>query len=326
MFKLHAALAATLAFAAAAMPPATHATESYPSKPIRMIVGFPPGTATDLVARLIAERLSQANKWVVIVENKVGQSGSMAAYEVSQAKPDGYTLLLSANGPLSTNPNLYTNVRYVTTRDFTPITKVAVLPYVLVVNAASPYRTVGDVVKAAQAEPGRLNYASPGNGSTSHLISATFATQTHTKYVHIPYKGSAESLTGMLSSNIDLMFDTSLVTVPQVRAGKLRPLAVTTSQRISSLPDVPTLQEAGLSNFDMAAWLGVVGPPGIPREITGKLNTEIGRALNEPALKDKLTKLGADVSTNTPEQFGEFLKVELKKWGEAVSQSGAKVQ
>lgn len=324
MRKPWGALASALVLACATALPAARA-QTYPAKPIRLVVGFPPGTATDIVARQLSERLTQGSGWTVVVENKVGQAGSLAAAEVARAAPDGYTLLLSANGPLATNPNLYANVRYDTLKDFTPIAPLVVLPYVLVVKASSPYQTAQDVVAAARAQPEKLNYSSPGSGSTGHLIGASFAKQTQARYTHVPYKGSAESLTGMLSGSIDMLFETSVVTVPLVRDGKLRPLAVTSAGRIGSLPDVPTLKEAGIA-LEMTAWLGIVAPAGMPPALTRQLNTEITRALQTPALKDRLAQLGAEVNTGSPEEFGAFLKTEFAKWGQAVRESGARVE
>ena len=241
-------LAAGLAAAAALA-----GAQTYPSRPIKLVVGFPPGTATDIIARQLAERLASNNGWTVIVENKLGQAGSVGAAEVARAAPDGYTLLISANGPLATNPNLYTNVRYDTLKDFTPIAPLVQLPFVLVVNENSPYRSIRDVIAAAKAAPDKLNYSSLGSGSTSHLIAASFAKQADVKFTHVPYKGSAESLNGMLSGSISLLFETAVVTVPLVKGGKLRALAVTTGSRVASLPDVPTLREAGIP-MEMAAW------------------------------------------------------------------------
>jgi len=322
MKRLLLAAVSVLALAAAGL---AYGQDGYPGKPIHLIVGFPPGTATDIVARQVSERLARNTGWTVIVENKVGQAGSLGASEVAQAAPDGYTLLLSANGPLATNPNLYDNVRYKTLQDFTPIARLVELPYVLVVNASSPYRSVQDVVAAARAAPGKLNYSSPGSGSTGHLIAATFAMKTGSEYTHVPYKGSAESLTGMLSGSIDMLFETSVVTVPLVRAGKLRPLAVTTGKRIASLPDVPTLQEAGVP-LEMAAWLGIVGPARMPAGITGRLNAELNKALQEPDMRESLGRLGAEVTTASSREFSAFLAQEYDKWGQAVRDSGARVE
>jgi tripartite-type tricarboxylate transporter receptor subunit TctC len=299
--------------------------QAFPSRPIKLVVGFPPGTATDIIARQLAERLAANNGWTVIVENKLGQAGSVGAAEVARAAPDGYTLLISANGPLATNPNLYTNVRYDTLKDFTPIAPLVQLPYVLVVNENSPYRSVKDVIAAGKAAPDKLNYSSVGSGSTSHLIAASFAKQADAKFTHVPYKGSAESLNGMLGGSIELLFETAVVTVPLVKGGKLRALAVTTGSRVGSLPDVPTLREAGVP-MEMAAWLGVLAPANLPPAQTRQLNAEITKVLNTPAFRERLAALGAEVTPGTPDEFGAFLKSEYQKWGQAVRESNARVE
>jgi tripartite-type tricarboxylate transporter receptor subunit TctC len=299
--------------------------QAFPSRPIKLVVGFPPGTATDIIARQLAERLAANNGWTVIVENKLGQAGSVGAAEVARAAPDGYTLLISANGPLATNPNLYANVRYDTLKDFTPIAPLVQLPYVLVVNENSPYRSVKDVIAAGKAAPDKLNYSSVGSGSTSHLIAASFAKQADAKFTHVPYKGSAESLNGMLGGSIELLFETAVVTVPLVKGGKLRALAVTTGSRVGSLPDVPTLREAGVP-MEMAAWLGVLAPANLPPAQTRQLNAEITKVLNTPAFRERLAALGAEVTPGTPDEFGAFLRSEYQKWGQAVRESNARVE
>jgi tripartite-type tricarboxylate transporter receptor subunit TctC len=299
--------------------------QAFPSRPIKLVVGFPPGTATDIIARQLAERLAANNGWTVIVENKLGQAGSVGAAEVARAAPDGYTLLISANGPLATNPNLYANVRYDTLKDFTPIAPLVQLPYVLVVNENSPYRSVKDVIAAGKAAPDKLNYSSVGSGSTSHLIAASFAKQADAKFTHVPYKGSAESLNGMLGGSIELLFETAVVTVPLVKGGKLRALAVTTGTRVGSLPDVPTLREAGVP-MEMAAWLGVLAPANLPPAQTRQLNAEITKVLNTPAFRERLAALGAEVTPGTPDEFGAFLRSEYQKWGQAVRESNARVE
>jgi tripartite-type tricarboxylate transporter receptor subunit TctC len=299
--------------------------QAFPSRPIKLVVGFPPGTATDIIARQLAERLAANTGWTVIVENKLGQAGSVGAAEVARAAPDGYTLLISANGPLATNPNLFANVRYDTLKDFTPSAPLVQLPYVLVVNENSPYRSVKDVIAAGKAAPDKLNYSSVGSGSTSHLIAASFAKQADAKFTHVPYKGSAESLNGMLGGSIELLFETAVVTVPLVKGGKLRALAVTTGTRVGSLPDVPTLREAGVP-MEMAAWLGVLAPANLPPAQTRQLNAEITKVLNTPAFRERLAALGAEVTPGTPEEFGAFLRSEYQKWGQAVRESNARVE
>ena len=309
-------------FAAAAT---VASAQNFPSRPIKLVVGFPPGTATDIIARQLAERLVTNNGWTVIVENKLGQAGSVGAAEVARAASDGYTLLISANGPLASNPNLYTNVRYDTLKDFTPIALLMQLPYVLVVNENSPYKSVKDMIAAGKAAPDKLNYSSVGSGSTSHLIAASFAKQADAKFTHVPYKGSAESLNGMMGGSIDLLFETAVVTVPLIKGGKLRALAVTTASRVGSLPDVPTLREVGVP-MEMAAWLGVLAPVGLSPALVRQLNAEITKVLNTPAFKDRMVQLGAEVTPGTPEEFSVFLKSELQKWGKAVRESNARVE
>jgi len=307
---------------AATVPPAL-AADSYPSKPIRLMVGFPPGTATDTVARLIAERLGQLYNWNVVVENKAGQAGSIGATDVVRAAPDGYSLLISANGPLSTNPNLYAStIRYNPTKDFTAISKVADLPYIMAVRTDSPYKSVQELLQAAKAKPGDLNYATLGQGSTSHLISATFATKTGTEYMHVPYKGSSEAMVAVISGDVDFIFDTSVAVAPQIQANRVRPLAVSTASRMSAMPDIPTLDESGVPGFDMAAWLGVVGPAGIPEDIVKKLNAGLREALSSPEVIERMNTLGSVVTLSTPEEFSEFLVTEFSKWGDALTQAG----
>src|SRR6201990_3352052 len=219
--------------------------EGYPSKPIRLVVGFPAGTATDLVARQVVEGIKRNTGWVMYVDNKPGQGGSIGARELVRSAPDGYTLLVTANGPLITNPNLYSNVEYDTLRDFTPIGQIATLPYILVVNSSKPYNSVQDIVAAAKKAPGKLNFSSTGVGTTSHLIGSMFSKSTGVVATHVPYKGSAESMTGLLGGSIDFTFDTTVATTPLVKSGQLRALAVTSKQRLPALPDVPTLTETG---------------------------------------------------------------------------------
>src|ERR1700742_4222505 len=255
--------------------------EGYPARPIRLLVGFPPGTATDLVARQIAEGVKRNTGWVIYVDNKVGQAGSIAVRELARSAPDGYTLLVTANGPLITNPNLYTNVEYDTLRDFTPIGQIATLPYILVVNSSKPYNSVQDIVAAAAKAPGKLNFSSTGVGTTSHLIGSMFSKSTGVVVTHIPYKGSAESMTGLMGGSIDFTFDTTVATTPLVKGGQLRALAVASKQRLPSLPDVPTLSEVG-TPVDMSAWLALVAPRGMPDDLVQQLGRELQKVVASP--------------------------------------------
>lgn len=299
--------------------------EGYPARPVRLLVGFPPGTATDLVARQIAEGVKRNTGWVIYVDNKVGQSGSIAARELVRSAPDGYTLLVTANGPLITNPNLYSNVEYDTLRDFAPVGQIATLPYVLVVNASKPYNSVQDIIAAAVKAPGKLNYSSSGIGTTSHLIGSIFSKRTGAVVTHIPYKGSAESMTGLLAGSIDFSFDTSVATTPLVKSGQLRALAVTSKQRLPSLPDVPTLAEAG-TPVDMGAWLAVVAPRGMADDLVQQLGRELQKVVTSPDQKERLAQVGATVEWMPSGDFTRFLQTEVANGKVMVRESGAKLE
>jgi len=299
--------------------------EAYPAKPIRLVVGFTPGTATDLVARQIAEGIKKNAGWTIYVDNKPGQRGSIGARELVRSAPDGYTLLLTANGPLITNPNLYSNIEYDTLKDFTPIGQVATLPYVMVVNASKPYNSVQDVVTAAKKDPGKLNFSSSGVGTTSHLISAMFSKSTGVTMTHIPYKGSAESMTGIMEGSIDYTFDTSVATTPLVQGGQFRALAVASKQRLPALPDVPTLTEVG-TPVDMSAWLAVMAPRGMPDDLVQQWGRELQKVVTSPDQKERLAQVGASAEWVPSADFTKFLQKEVANGKVMVRESGAKLQ
>jgi tripartite-type tricarboxylate transporter receptor subunit TctC len=299
--------------------------EGYPTRPIRLVVGFPPGTATDLVARQIAEGVKRNTGWVIYVDNKPGQAGSIAARELVRSAPDGYTLLVTANGPLITNPNLYSNVEYDTLRDFTPVGQIATLPYILVVNASKPYNSVQDIIVAAKKAPGTLNFSSTGVGSTSHLIGSMFSKSTGAVATHVPYKGSAESMTGLLGGSIDFTFDTTVATTPLVKGGQLRALAVASKQRLPALPDVPTLTEVG-TPIDMGAWLAVVAPRGLPDDLVQQLGRELQKVVASPDQKERLAQVGAIAGWVPSADFTKFLQTEVANGKVMVRESGAKLE
>jgi tripartite-type tricarboxylate transporter receptor subunit TctC len=299
--------------------------EAYPAKPIRLMVGFTPGTATDLVARQIAEGIKRNTGWVIYVDNKPGQGGSIGARELVRSAPDGYTLLVTANGPLITNPNLYSNVEYDALRDFTPIGQIATLPYIMVVNSSKPYNSVQDVIAAATKDPGKLNYSSTGVGTTSHLIGAMFSKSTGVKVTHIPYKGSSESMTGLLEGSIDFTFDTSVATTPLVQGGQLRALAVASKQRLPALPDVPTLAEVG-TPVEMHAWLAVMAPRGLPDALVQQLGRELQKVVTSPDQKERLAQVGASVEWVPSADFTKFLEKEVANGKVMVRESGAKLE
>ena len=290
-----------------------------PTRPIRILVGFPPGQATDTIARLLAEKLTEQAGWQVVIENRPGQGGSLAAAQAAQATPDGHTLLLSATAPLATNPNLYRNIGYDPARDFAAITLVANLPFILALAPQVPANTVPELLALIRANPGQVTFGTPGNGTTAHLITAMFARAAGgLDLVHVPYRGSAQILPDMLAGRVQLMFDTAVFIAPHVQAGRLKALAVTTLNRTALMPDLPALSEFGMPGFDAAAWLGMVAPTGTPRPAVERIAGELHRIVRTPAVAERLGGMGAEVMTNTPEQFQAHIASELAKWGRAV--------
>jgi tripartite-type tricarboxylate transporter receptor subunit TctC len=308
--------------------PVTHAQESaanWPIKPVSMVVGFPPGTATDSVARVLADRFTNRLGQSFIVDNKPGQGGSAGAAFAAKAKPDGYTLVVSATAPMSINPYVYPKLTYDPVKDFAPIGIHTWLPYALVVNATTKVNNYQDLKTAAAADPGKMTYASIGNGTTSHLIMLLLQQRTGMKLTHVPYKGSSQAQTDLIGGQVDLTFDTVLSMLPHIKSGKLRPLAVSTLKRSPLLPDVPTLHELGVTNFEVGAWLGTLAPAGTPKPIIDKLNQELNLALDDEAVRAKLTAMGSEILKSTPEEFGTFIRKENERWSKLVRETGAKV-
>ena len=297
-----------------------------PSRPIRILVGFPPGQATDTIARLLAEKLGENPGWQMVIENRPGQGGSLAAAAAAQAAPDGHTLLLSATAPLATNPNLYRNIGYDPPRDFQAITLVANLPFILAVAPEVQARTVPELIALVRANPGRITFGTPGNGTTAHLITAMFARAAGgLEMVHVPYRGSAQILPDMLAGRVQFMFDTAVFIAPHMQAGRLRGLAVSTLNRTPLMPDLPALSEFGMPGFDAAAWLGMVAPAGTPRPAVDRIAAELQRIVRTPAVAERLAGMGAEVMTNTPEQFQAHIAAELVKWGRAVRENNVQL-
>ena len=328
---LIAALAASLAVAVA-VPPAALAQTAFPTRPIRIVVPFPPGGTTDILARAAAQKMSEAWKEQAVVDNRPGAGGNIGAELVAKAPADGYTMLMGTVGTHSINASLYAKMPYDHVKDFVPITLVAGVPNVLVMNPANAQRlgvnSVPDFIKALKANPGRINMASSGNGTSIHLAGELFKTMTGTFMVHIPYRGSGPALIDLMGGTMDVMFDNLPSALPHIRSGKLKALGVTSAQRSAALPDVPTVAEAGgptLKGFEASSWFGLLAPAGTPADIATRIQVETARAIATPALKERLQAQGAIPSGMPPAEFVRFIDAETKKWARVVKASGAKV-
>ena len=302
---------ATLALAA--MLHGAAQAQDYPAKPVRLVVPYVAGGNADIFGRTLAQKLGDALKQPFLVENRAGANGGIGTDFVAKAAPDGYTLLATANGPITVNPVLYARVPYDPVKDFAPVAQCVVYQYVLVTLASSPIRSIADLVEAARAKPGAVSYGSTGVGGGNHLAGELFALATNTQLTHVPYKGSAAALADLLGGQLTFMFDTVITSVPQIRAGKLRAFAVSSLKRASSLPEVPTMQEAGIRNFDISQWQGVLAPAGTPKAIVDRLNLEIVKAMHAPDVRERLvTQGGNEVVTGTPEELAALIKSDLQ--------------
>jgi tripartite-type tricarboxylate transporter receptor subunit TctC len=318
------ALCALLALAAVAVAPGA-AAQSYPSRAVKLVVPFPPGGPLDATGRLVAQKLTDAWGQPVVVENKPGAGGNIGADLVAKSAPDGYTILLGALSTHAINPTLYPNMPYDAVKDFAPITLLATTPNVLVVNPSLPVSSVKELIAYAKANPGKLAFGSGSNGSAGHLAGELFKVETGTDVIHVPYKGAAPAMQGLLAGDVQFMFDNLASATPQVKAGKLKALAVTTARRSPLAPDLPTMTEAGLPGFDITTWYGLMAPAGTPSAIVAKWNAEVTRILNAPDVKERLAAQGAEAAPMTPDQFAAFIKAEIPKYARVIKASGAKV-
>ena len=313
-----------LALMVLALPFAVNA-QGYPSRTVKLVVPFPPGGSLDFTGRLIAQRLSEMWGQPVVVENKPGAGGNIGADFVAKSAPDGYTILLGALSTHAVNPNLYAKMPYDAIKDFAPITLIATTPNVLVVNAATPVNNVKEFIAWTKANPGKLAFGSGSNGSAGHLAGELYKVETGTDAVHIPFKGGAPATQALLAGDTQFMFDNLANAMAQVKAGKLKALAVTTAQRSPLVPELPTMAEAGLPGFDISTWYGLFAPAGTPAAIVGKWNADVTKILTTPDVRAKLMADGAEPAPDTPEQFAQMIARELAKYARIIKASGAKV-
>jgi tripartite-type tricarboxylate transporter receptor subunit TctC len=300
--------------------------QAWPSKPIRIVVPFTPGGSTDILGRAIGQKLAESLGQQVIVENRPGAGGSIGAEAVARAAPDGYTLLMGHIGTLAVNPTLYPKLGYDPVKSFVPVAWVARVTNVLVVNPSVPAANVQELVKLARAQPGRLRYASGGNGSAAHLAVEYFKLQTQTDIVHVPYKGTGPAVTDLLGGQVEMMMSGAPALLPHVRAGKLRALGISSLQRAESFADLPTIAEAGVAGFEALQWYGLVAPAGTPEPIVARLNAEVNRALLTPELKTRLVSEGAEAAPATPQAFGAFIAAEIERWRPVIQKAGLRAE
>ena len=314
-----AAMASLLTFAALGSMAST-----WPEKPMRMVVPFPAGGGTDIVARDVTHKLTTAAKWSFVVDNKPGSGGNLGIDTAAKAAADGYTFVIGQTSNLAINATLYNKLPYNPTTDLTPIGLIGEAALVLVVSNNSPYRTLADVVKAAKAQPEMLNYATSGNGTVAHLATELLQREAGVKLTHVPYKGASQGLTDVIGGQVHLYMSSVPTLIGHIKSGKLRALAVTSLQRVDDLPQVPTVAESGYKGFDAVTWFGVLGPARLPASVVNSFNSELNKALNSPDLRKKLEDQGLTVKTGTPDQFGQLIRADIDKWGRVVKASGAK--
>src|SRR5882672_9258312 len=324
-----ASLAIALAFfvtAAAAQDPSASSGQAYPARPIKLIVPFPPGGGTDISARILANKLSESVKWTFVVENKPGAGGNLGVEQAVKSPADGYTLVIGQTSNLAINPTLYAKLPYDPLKDLSPVALIVSAPVVLVVAASSRYASLGDLLAAARTDPGGVTFASPGNGTVSHLTGELLQRAAGVKLTHVPYKGASQALTDTLGGQVQSFMSSVPSALSQIRAGRLRAIAVTSAKRAQELPDVPTIAESGYRGFEASTWYGLLAPAGTPMTVVARLNVEVNRLLKTAEMRDRLAAEGGEVLGGSPEQFASFLKAEHAMWGRVVRESGARAE
>ncbi|QOL49041.1 Bug family tripartite tricarboxylate transporter substrate binding protein [Massilia litorea] len=312
-----------LATGALALAPFAAQAQAFPSKALTIVVPFSAGGTTDILARVVGQYMAKDLGQPVIIDNRAGAGGNIGAQMVARAAPDGYTLLMGTVGTHAINQSLYKKMPFDPIKDFAPITRVALVPNLLVANPSQPFKTVKELIAYAKANPGKVSFASSGSGTSIHLSGEMFQQMAGVEMQHIPYKGSAPALTDLLGGQTAIMFDNMPSVISHVRAGKLRPIAVTTPTRSPALPDVPTIAESGVPGYSATSWFGILAPANTPAPVIAKLNASILKALADPEVKKKLAEQGAEPHGEKPEQFAEFIRSETAKWGQTVKVSGA---
>jgi len=299
-----------------------HAAD-YPTRPVMLVVAFTPGGPSDVLARIVGKRMEQLLGVPFVIENRPGAGGNIAAESVARAAPDGYTLLMGNNSILATNESLYKHLNYIPEKDFIPITLIGTQANILIVNPDVPAHSLKELIALAKAQPGKINFASSGYGAAAHLAGELFKAEAKIDIIHVPYKGAAPALQDVIAGHNQMMFATAASVMGHIESGRVRALAVTTLKRTAALPDIPTMDEAGLKGFDASTWHGLVAPAGTPPQVIATLHDAAVKALQEPAVQASLGKLGVDIVGNTPQEFQAYIKNEIPKWTAIVRASGA---
>jgi tripartite-type tricarboxylate transporter receptor subunit TctC len=298
----------------------------YPERPVTILVGFPPGGPSDVLARIVAKKLSELLGQPFIIDNRPGAGGNVAGEIAAHAEPDGYTLLMGNNSILATNASLYAKIDFDPEKDFAPISLIGTQANILVVNPNVPANTMAELITLAKANPGKLNFASSGYGAAAHLAGELFKTMANVDIVHVPYKGAGPALQDVISGQDQMMFATAASVVGMIKSGQVRALAVTTLKRTAILPDIPTIDELGIKGFEATTWHGLVAPSGTPKDIIATLYRAVTAALGDPEVRQQLATLGVDIAGDTPDEFSAYIRAEIPKWAEVIKASGAKAQ
>ena len=311
---------------ALALTPAMAQSDNWPAKPIRVVVPFPAGGGTDIIAREVTQKMANTNKWTFVIDNKPGSGGNIGIDNAAKSSPDGYSLVIGQTSNLAINPSLYSKLPYDPVKDLTPIGLIGNAALVVVVAANSPFRNLGEVISAAKAQPGFVNYATSGNGTVAHLATELLQREANIKLTHIPYKGAAQGINDVIGGQVQLYVSSVPTLIGHIKSGKLRPLAVTSAKRVDDLPQTPTVAESGFKGFDAVTWFGLLGPANLPAAVVASANSELNKALNAPDLRKKLEDQGLTVTPSGASEFGQLIQADIAKWAPVVKGSGAKVE